>query len=416
MSFRSLIVSLLAIAGPLALGACSDEDAPVTPSDDPADYTVDTSVEYTIEVSEPRFIVPIGRLPGEVRSQPANNNLDIVFHEGRLYLAWRTAPDHFASTLTRMYVVSSDDDGATWRYETEVALGTDVREPRLLSLGGRLFMYFFEAGDNPFAFEPVAMHRVERLSSGGWTEPEQTGRPGEVPWDLKVRNGIAYLTSYSGTHYDLDDPDVAVFFQQSTDGVTWRRVDSSVEVSYRGGSSEAAFEFTESGDAWIVTRNEDGDATGFGSLLCFAAADSLATWDCPSTSDPERYDSPEMFRHGDDIYLVARRDIGGPFDLGRRDLSERDQRLLYIPAYSDRPKRTAIYRVNTTDRRIEHILDLPSAGDTAFPAVRRTGPNTFLLANYTSPLDDDLDLTWLEGQTSNRGTVIYFVELTFAPM
>jgi hypothetical protein len=43
--------------------------------------------------------------------------------------------------------------------------------------------------------------------------------------------------------------------------------------------------------------------------------------------------------------------------------------------------------------------DLHSAGDAAFPAVRRTGPHTFLVANYTSPLSDP-DRTWIVGQTS----------------
>ena len=31
----------------------------------------------------------------------------------------------------------------------------------------------------------------------------------------------------------------------------------------------------------------------------------------PEVCDPERYDSPEMFRHGKEIYMVARGDIGG---------------------------------------------------------------------------------------------------------
>ncbi len=407
---RSFVAAATLIAG--AVCACGDDDGASTPSDDPADYAVDTSVEYTIEVSEPRYVVPLGQLPDEVTLQDANNNLDIIFHEGRLYFAWRTAPDHFASRDTVMYIVSADDGGRVWRYEATVARDRDIREPRLLSIGGRLFMYFFEAGTNPIAFEPNAMFRMERLADGRWTTPEVAGRPGEVPWDLKVRNGLAYLTSYTGTRSSFDERDVEVYFQQSTDGVTWSPVTPDTEVSYRGGVSEVAFELTEAGDAWLVTRNEDGDETGFGSHLCFAEADRLGDWDCPGRSNPERYDSPEMFRHGDDLYLVARRDVGGPFDQGLTDLSVAEQRIQYISAYSARPKRTAIYRINTDDRRVEHVLDLPSAGDTAFAAVRRTGPDTFLLANYTSPVER-ADATWLEGQSGR--TFIYFVELTFVP-
>ena len=33
-------------------------------------------------------------------------------------------------------------------------------------------------------------------------------------------------------------------------------------------------------------------------------------------------------------------------------------------------------------------MDIPGVGDTAFPAVWRTGPHSFVMANYTSPLDE----------------------------
>ena len=63
---------------------------------------------------------------------------------------------------------------------------------------------------------------------------------------------------------------------------------------------------------------------------------------------------------------------------------------------------------------MRHIVDLPSAGDTAFPSVRRTGPHTFLVANYSSPLDQ-ASASWLAGQTAAQGTGIYLLTLTFVP-
>jgi len=63
----------------------------------------------------------------------ANNNLDVLDHGGRRYLAWRTAPIHFASPRTYLHVVSSGDRGATWQPETTVDLGRDVREPRFFA-------------------------------------------------------------------------------------------------------------------------------------------------------------------------------------------------------------------------------------------------------------------------------------------
>ena len=65
-------------------------------------------------------------------------------------------------------------------------------------------------------------------------------------------------------------------------------------------------------------------------------------------------------------------------------------------------------------RKVVHLLDLPSAGDTAFPSVRRTGAHTFLIANYTSPLDKP-NVSWLEAQAAAAGTQIYLVELELVP-
>ena len=88
---------------------------------------------------------------------------------------------------------------------------------------------------------------------------------GEVPWDLKIHNGVAYRTSYEGEHYGSGDTsEIAVFFKQSTDGTTWTPVGGRPNVYY-GGVSEVAFEFDADGALWAVTRNEDGDASGFGS-------------------------------------------------------------------------------------------------------------------------------------------------------
>ena len=78
------------------------------------------------------------------------------------------------------------------------------------------------------------------------------------------------------------------------------------------------------------------------------------------------------------------------------------------------PHLDQIIYVDREARRVVHIEDLPSAGDTAFPSVVRTGDHTYLIANYTSPIDDP-DRTWLQGQASPDGTQIYLIELRFEP-
>jgi len=252
------------------------------------------------------------------------------------------------------------------------------------------------------------------LGLGDWTELEIMIDGPVVPWDLKVRREKAWITSYAGEHYTMEAGSVIeVFFEYSDDGETWHSVDGADKV-YAGGVSEAAFEFDQDGSLWVVTRNEDGDETGFGSHVCYAPPDALSAWDCGPKSDPERYDSPEMFRHGKDIYLAARKDIGGPYDQGLDELTLEEQRQKYMVDYSFRPKGFALYRIDKVLRKVVHLQDLPGVGDTAFAAVRRIGLHTFLLANYTSPLHKP-DVTWLEGQTAPEGTQIYLLDITFVP-
>ena len=395
--------------------ACGEEDPITAPSDDPAHWNVDTSVQYKAVASTPRWVVPSAALPGAAKHGVANNNVDIVLHGDRLYMAWRTGPTHFASTNIEMLVVSSTDMGQTWDFEYKVAMGADVREPRFLSHNGQLWMLYFEAGTNPVQFDPKVMWRTRRVELGQWTTPEKWGAPRVVPWALKVRGGKVYLTSYKGPHYNAGMGAMDLMFQVSSDGLSWSPVAGSKGgVVYHGGNSEAAFEFDEAGDLWAVTRNEDGDSTGFGSHLCTARASAPGAWICPGKSDPERYDSPWMVRHGKDLYLVARRDVGGPFDQGLTGLTFKQKKSKYLQAYSLRPKRTALYRIDRAQKKVVHLMDLPGVGDTAFPSVRRTGAHTFLMANYTAPLDRP-DISWIEAQMSSKGTQIYLLELKFVP-
>ncbi|MDP6946381.1 MAG: sialidase family protein, partial [Myxococcota bacterium] len=289
-----------------ALLGCGDESTMGETFAEP-----DTEV-FTIQVSEPAWVIPSASVPDEVAVQPSNNNVDIVTHGDALFLAWRTGPTHFADEAVQMPILRSDDGGDTWELESVVDLDADLREPRFLSMDGMLQLIFFEAGVFAFTFDPQRVWRTVRGPDGVWGVPEVLFDAPEVPWDIKVRDGVAWMTSYIGEHYGGEDASIDVIFRRSDDGHTWSLVDGADHV-YRGGVSETAIEFDTQGGLWVVTRNEDGDATGYGSHVCYASPGALGVWDCPSVCSPDRYDSPELFRHQDEIYLVARRDIGGPY-------------------------------------------------------------------------------------------------------
>src|SRR5262249_36766080 len=159
-----------------------------------------------------------------------------------------------------------------------------------------------------------------------------------------------------------------------------------------------------------VIRNEAGDASGWGSKVCRARADTLGVWECKS--DIRKFDSPLLFRHGSDVYLVARRNLGenGAYDLGRRDLPSAQQTRLYQLAYWQTPKRCTVWRV-TSDLAVSPVVDLPSRGDTCFPALLPLGSDVVEIYNYSSPLEGPDD-SWLKGQLGP--TQIYRARLSFA--
>ena len=53
---------------------------------------------------------------------------------GRMFMAWRSGPTHFASSLTKMFIVSSIDGGVTWEKEYELETSKDLREPFFLEV------------------------------------------------------------------------------------------------------------------------------------------------------------------------------------------------------------------------------------------------------------------------------------------
>ena len=82
-----------------------------------------------------------------------------------------------------MFILSSEDGGKSWELEKKLELGSDAREPHFLVMPDGTFVFsFFEAGTNPFAFEPKGLFRMYYHGRGNWSEPEPWGKLNEVPW------------------------------------------------------------------------------------------------------------------------------------------------------------------------------------------------------------------------------------------
>ena len=404
--FWAVVVALTAVVG------CSEHADLTTPSEDAVDAGGSELVEPPSEAAIDGFsqVVPSSKLPGNVTTMDANNNLDIVRHDGRIFLAFRTAETHFASDMVRLYVVSTLDE-ETWRFEGVFERGRDLREPRFLSWNGRLWLYFAVLGTNPVDFEPHETRVAEWLGEGRWGESSADLEwPGEaeeydgfIPWRTKVVDGVPYMVGYVGGAdiYDASgEPGLRVSWLTTEDGRSWTPVVPGQPVVQTGGGSETDFAFADDGALIAVTRNERGDQSGFGSKICRAEAEELGTWNC--INDPRKYDSPLVFKHGSRIMLLARRQVteSGWYDLTQLpgadpDLSVSD----LLIAYSTTPKRCALWEVNPQTLEVAHLMDLPSSGDTCFPGLIGLDPHHYLVYNYSSDPEDG-DRTWIDGQVA----------------
>jgi hypothetical protein len=361
--------------------------------------------------SAPVVVAPSASMPEGVVSQTAHNNLDVAWHDdgagGRLFFAFRTGPNHFASPDVVMHIVSTPDL-ITWRREGEVAIGTDVREPQLVSIGGALLFYYVVLGADPLDFEPRGTRVMRWLGPGTFEAAQDIFEPGFLVWRIKPLDqpghepGWVQAFGYSGGEniYDLDGEPIRVSWLKIRDGLSWGPVDPTHEVVLEGGTSETDAAFLPDGTLIAVARNEAGDSTGFGSRICRGMSSDPAAWTC--VSDTKKYDSPLVFAHEGTPYLVGRRNVteSGDYDLGDTDKSMADRYLDNQLDYWQRPKRCALWRIDADQLSVSWVTDLPSAGDTCFPEALRLSRDRWLVFNYSSPvaMDGEPDPSWLDGQ------------------
>lgn len=352
----------------------------------------DTGTALGIAYSPLQRLVPGGGLPERVEVQNANNNLDVTFHGGRYFVAFRTAPSHFASREVRIYVLSSADR-VSWDYETEFHLGSDPREPRFLVHENRLLLYFLQNGEAMLKFEPRQSYACEYAGRGRWTFPRPVYKPGYVMWRFRSRGGIAYAGVYNGRRlYDAGRQPGEVRLLTSRDGYAWSPVSQEPQVT-QAGAIEPEFEFDEEGNLVAVVRLE---LTG-GSLFCTASKEDLSRWQ--AAYSPHKYDSSMMFRRGSEFFVIARRNVAGVYDHAPSWLPEKARTAVNAVFYSLTRKRTCLYRADLEHTCLVPLFDFPSRGDTAFAGIAPVveDQNAYWVLNYSSPING-VDLPWLAGQ------------------
>jgi hypothetical protein len=350
-------------------------------------------------ITEPTILIPSTSLPANIVCDKSNNNVDIIKFKDRYYIAWRTARYHFPDKKSIMYIISSSDF-KSWKFEHSFKTGSDLREPRFMVFKDQLFFYCFEGAKVMYSFNPKHIW-ISTQKDGLWTDQVAPGLDGYVPWRIKMHNHKPLLSAYWGKNlYGAHQAELRLF--TSEDGINWQPISQEPQISVTG-AEEGEFEFDQHGNMWCIVRLE-----GEGAMLCYADKDSLHQWDMYHTK--KKYDSSCMFRHDDDIFLIARRNKDGNASKAPPWLPEGIKRGINLTRYSFTPKTTALYKLNPDAKNFDWVMDLPGCGDNAFPAIVPIDEDNYYVLNYTNDLTEP-DITWFTGQF--RNTFIYYLKLSF---
>ncbi len=363
----------------------------------PFDYThVDSTLGLRFHVHDYRPLIPSNWLDCHGRKLKSHNNLDIIVHDGRLFVAYRNSKTHFAHKQTYLYIASSPD-GINWQCEHRIFMDSDMREPRFYVFNNQLHLIFFQAGTKMLKFEPKKMFVCRRDSDANWGDNHHVeGLDGWVPWRVREHKGRLLLSSYRGTNL-YKHARSEIRFYTTTDGLNWTPISEQPQLEADAGS-ETAFEFDDTGRMWATVRLE-----GRGAYLVTAPPDDIATWD--TLKLPDKYDSAIMFKHRDELFLIARRHPG------KRKFDHYKRQWKNLVAYSISVKRTAIYHIDRTNKRVRWLFDLPGRGDTAFAGIAQwaADEDTYQIMNYTND-PTGRDVWWVKGQVSP--SMIYHLQLT----
>jgi len=346
---------------------------------------------FSQNIIETKRIVPFETKKPFV--QKANNNLDVVAFNNEYYLAFRTAPSHFASKKAHLIVMHSKDL-VNYELDTIVSVKADIREPRFCVKNDSLFLYFFEGGTKMVKFEPKKIWAIVKTSHSKWSGLIDQKLDGFVPWRVRNINNTFYLSAYYGVNLYNKEHTSNLRLFTSANGFDWKPISAEPQCNLPF-AEEGEFIQDKSGELWGTIRFE-----GFGGALFHAEKTDWAKWAFYRTD--YKYDSALLFDHEDAIYLIARRNIDGKANR----FKSRNRNLI---RYSFTRKCTSLYKINKTDKTIETILDFPSTGDNAYAGIVQTAPNEYAVFNYSS--DPKHKKNWIRGQLGK--TNIYMYRLKF---
>jgi hypothetical protein len=299
-----------------------------------------------------------------------NSNTDLIDWQGAFYLVHASAPFHFASEKTRLFIWKSTD-AVHWEKTAEFnAAGQDIRDPKLAVIHNRLYLYALKNVE--FTAEPYST--VFSFSDDGlhWSAFKDIQPEGWLFWRPKSKDGITwYVPAYWHEHGKSS-------LLTSTDGANW----STAAPIYEGDrNDETDIEFLPDGRMICTARLEVSDnyfGDNRGSTLVGVASAPYDRW-THVKSQVTRLDGPNLFSYRGQVYAVGRyQPVPRPFPFELGSILSR--------------KRTSLFLVK--EDGLTYLTDLPSAGDTSYAGVVIRGDDLYI-SYYTS--DIHRDVPWILG-------------------
>src|SRR5262245_12443913 len=229
-----------------------------------------------------------------------NENTEMLRYRDRIRLVFRGGEEgQIGSARARIKVFESRDQGRTFRPLGEVNAnnlpgGRDIRDPKLVETGGRLFLY---------AISRVPGFHYRDLGGQAWTvraESTDRGRTWSPPvrtyqdvdaagvetfwgfWRYAKRTyrkaGKRRRTLFATGYQDFD---TAVGLFASDDGITWEKR-STIIASYNDVPSEAELQFFGKNHeiAVALVRLDNQDILADGQTAICTSHEPFVTWEC----------------------------------------------------------------------------------------------------------------------------------------
>lgn len=347
-----------------------------------------------------------------------SENTEMIRLGGRVLLIFRGGEEgQIGSARARIMIFESADDGETFTLLGDVSAndlpdGRDIRDPKLVEMNDKVFLYAISRlpGFHYRDLGGQAWTIRAESSDGGhtWSTPVRTYQDvdamgQETFWGFwrftkrqYIKDGEKRQTLFATGYTDFD---IKVGLFASDDGVVWQKRSTIID-SYDDVPSEAELQFfgDNNDTAVALVRLDNQDILANGQTAICTSREPFDTWECGRRIE-QRLDGPTWIvraSHGRTRnFVFARKHLPCTF------------------------KRTAIYELRgdladpSAPVEVCEIQEVMSSGDTAYTSLAPVTRDRYLLAWYSSPVDQELP--WFQGISSPSDIWLANVDFGRAP-